>query len=44
MGAEAILDMLDAIDLNQETITLREELESTKSEAKDKKINKKIKT
>ena len=31
MGAEAILDMLDALDLNQETIKLREELNSTKS-------------
>ena len=43
MGAEAILDMLDAIDLNQETITLREELESTKSEAKIKRLTKRLK-
>ncbi len=43
MGAEAILDMLDALDLNQETITLREELESTKSEAKIKRLTKRLK-
>ena len=44
MGAEAILDMLDALKFeSEETITLREELESTKSEAKIKKINQKIK-
>jgi len=43
MGAEAILDMLDALDLKQETITLREELESTKSEAKIKRLTKRLK-
>ena len=43
MGAEAILDMLDALDLNQETITLREELESTKVGSKNQKINQEAK-
>ena len=43
MGAEAILDMLDALDLNQETIKLREELNSTKSEAKIKRLTKRLK-
>jgi len=43
MGAEAILDMLDALDLKQETITLREELGATKSEAKIKRLTKRLK-
>ena len=43
MGAEAILDMLDALDLDQETIRLREELDSTKSEAKIKRLTKRLK-
>ncbi len=43
MGAEAILDMLDALDLNQETITLREALGATKSEAKIKRLTKRLK-
>ena len=43
MGAEAILDMLDALDLKQETITLREELAATKSEAKIKRLTKRLK-
>ena len=43
MGAEAILDMLDALDLKQETITLREDLEATKSEAKIKRLTKRLK-
>ena len=40
MGAEAILDMLDEKDLNQETDKPREELSSTKLN-KNKKITKK---
>ena len=43
MGAEAILDMLDDLDLNQETEKLREELSSTKSEAKIKRFTKRLK-
>ena len=43
MGAEAILDMLDDLDLNQETEKLREELASTKSEAKIKRLTKRLK-
>ena len=43
MGAEAILDMLNALDLKQETITLREELGATKSEAKIKRLTKRLK-
>ncbi len=43
MGAEAILDMLDDLDLNQETEKLREELSSTKSEAKIKRLTKRLK-
>ncbi len=43
MGAEAILDMLDAIDLKQEQIKLREELLSSKSEAKIKRLIKRLK-
>ena len=43
MGAEAILDMLNDIDLNLETITLREELAATKSEAKIKRLTKRLK-
>ncbi len=43
MGAEAILDMLDDLDLTQETEKLREELSSTKSEAKIKRLTKRLK-
>ena len=42
MGAEAILDMLDALDLKQEDY-LREELAATKSEAKIKRLTKRLK-
>ena len=43
MGAEAILDMLDDLDLKQETEKLREDLASTKSEAKIKRLTKRLK-
>jgi len=44
MGAEAIRDMLAAIDLESEAQQLREELEETRSEAKRKKAAKRLKT
>jgi len=43
IGAEAILDMLSALDLEQERITVREELRETGSEAKRKKYVKRLK-
>ncbi|MBD3755210.1 MAG: DNA-directed RNA polymerase subunit beta' [Gammaproteobacteria bacterium] len=43
MGAEAIKKMLQAIDLQTEAVRLREELESTNSETKQKKITKRLK-
>ncbi|MDG6774925.1 DNA-directed RNA polymerase subunit beta' [Thiomicrorhabdus sp. ZW0627] len=43
MGAEAIKKMLQAIDLNGEAVRLREEIESTNSETKQKKISKRLK-
>ena len=43
IGAEAILDMLSALDLEQERITCREELRETGSEAKRKKLVKRLK-
>jgi len=44
MGAEAIRDMLSAIDLESEAETLRTELDETRSEAKRKKVAKRLKT
>ncbi|MEF8794543.1 MAG: DNA-directed RNA polymerase subunit beta' [Thiohalorhabdus sp.] len=44
MGAEAIRDMLAAIDLDAEAEKLRQELEDTRSEAKRKKLAKRLKT
>ena len=44
MGAEAIRDMLREIDLDTEAQQLREELEETRSEAKRKKVAKRLKT
>ncbi len=43
MGAEAIRDLLRSIDLKEETARLREELASTTSETKIKKLTKRLK-
>jgi len=43
MGAEAIYQLLKAVDLNQEAQHLREEIESTKSETKFKRLSKRLK-
>lgn len=43
MGAEAIKKMLQDIDLESESTRLREEMESTSSETKQKKISKRLK-
>lgn len=43
MGAEAIKKMLQAIDLHADAVRLREEIESTNSETKQKKISKRLK-
>ena len=43
MGAEAVYELLKAIDLNQELIKLREEIASTNSETKLKRLSKRIK-
>ena len=43
MGAEAILDLLDDINLERETSTLREEIQETNSETKLKKLTKRLK-
>jgi DNA-directed RNA polymerase subunit beta' len=43
MGAEAIKDLLYTMDLNAEAEQMREELESTNSETKRKKITKRLK-
>ncbi|WP_373020891.1 DNA-directed RNA polymerase subunit beta' [Thiomicrorhabdus sp.] len=43
MGAEAIKKMLQAIDLQGDAVRLREEIESTNSETKQKKISKRLK-
>ncbi|MEA3405000.1 MAG: DNA-directed RNA polymerase subunit beta' [Pseudomonadota bacterium] len=43
MGAEAIKKMLQAIDLKGDATRLREEVESTNSETKQKKITKRLK-
>ena len=43
MGAEAVHDLLKAIDLQKETLKLREELAGTNSETKIKKLGKRLK-
>lgn len=43
MGAEAIYELLKAIDLKEEVSTLREEIGATNSETKIKKISKRLK-
>ncbi|BBN58737.1 DNA-directed RNA polymerase subunit beta' [Hydrogenovibrio marinus] len=43
MGAEAIKKMLQSIDLTAEAAKLREEMEATSSETKQKKISKRLK-
>lgn len=43
MGAEAIKDLLATMDLHQEVEEMREELETTNSETKRKKITKRLK-
>ncbi len=43
MGAEAVHDLLKAIDLQKEAIRLREELAGTSSETKIKKLGKRLK-
>lgn len=43
MGAEAVLDLLKAIDLSGEVVRLREEINATSSETKIKKFSKRLK-
>ena len=43
MGAEAVYDLLRTIDLQSEMVTLREEIASTGSETKLKRLTKRIK-
>jgi DNA-directed RNA polymerase subunit beta' len=43
MGAEGVRELLRTLDLNREVETLRQELETTGSEAKSKKISKRLK-
>ena len=43
MGAEAILEILEEIDLEEESAKLREEIDSTNSETKIKKLSKRLK-
>ena len=43
MGAEAIYELLQAVDLHTEALTLREEIELTKSETKFKRLSKRLK-
>jgi len=43
MGAEAVLDLLKGIDLQAETVKLREDLAATGSETKIKKLGKRLK-
>jgi DNA-directed RNA polymerase subunit beta' len=43
MGAEAIYELLRQIDLNQEVLRLREEIEATRSETKLKRLGKRLK-
>ncbi len=43
MGAEAVLELLKAIDLEEEASTLREELQETRSETKFKRLSNRLK-
>lgn len=43
MGAEAVYELLKAVELNSEAQTLREEIDSTKSETKFKRLSKRLK-
>ncbi len=43
MGAEAIYELLRQIDLNQSVLTLREDIDSTRSETKLKRLGKRLK-
>ena len=43
IGAEALKDLLSGIDLEEERVTVRDELRETKSEAKRKKLVKRLK-
>jgi len=43
MGAEAVFELLKAIDLQVETVRLRDEIDSTKSETKLKRLSKRLK-
>ena len=43
MGAEAILELLGAIELDREIVRLREEIPETRSETKIKKLSKRLK-
>jgi DNA-directed RNA polymerase subunit beta' len=43
MGAEAVFELLRTIDLEEEVRTMREEIESTNSETKIKKLSKRLK-
>ncbi len=43
MGAEAVYELLRAVDLGHEAQALREEIESTKSETKFKRLSKRLK-
>lgn len=43
MGAEGILQLIERINLEEESVKLREEIESTNSEAKIKKLSKRLK-
>ena len=43
MGAEAVYELLKDVDLNVEAQTLREEIDSTKSETKFKRLSKRLK-
>jgi len=43
MGAEAIFELLRQIDLSQEVLRLRDEIESTRSETKLKRLGKRLK-
>lgn len=43
MGAEAILEILEEIDLEEESAKLREEIDATNSETKIKKLSKRLK-
>ena len=43
MGAEAVYELLKAVDLTHEAQELREEIESTKSETKFKRLSKRLK-